>query len=94
MMKLRLQTNEHDCPAYSSKQLTEVLCWASRSDGEPEQRERVELSVGTEIKVKSGRYRGQKGTVVGKRQGVVRVKMEGDEGAVEADVAAAHCLKL
>ena len=52
------------------------------------------LSAGSQVSVKGGRFKGRVGKIVEVRigGGVVRVQMEGPEGPVEADMAAAHCI--
>ena len=46
---------------------------------------------GSEVSIQRGRFKGRSGKVVDVREGVVRVQMEGIDGPVEADMAAANC---
>ena len=49
------------------------------------------LSTGSQVLVEGGRFKGHQGKILQVRGGVVRVQMQGPEGPVEADMAAAHC---
>lgn len=52
---------------------------------------RSSLQTGSEVSIGGGRFKGRQGKIVDVRSGVVRVQMEGSEGPVQADMAAAHC---
>ena len=48
------------------------------------------LSPGGTVRVEGGRFKGREGVIVEVRGGVVRGEMQGEEGPVSADMAAAY----
>jgi len=55
-----------------------------------EQPSALELTPGGAVRVEGGRFKGREGVIVEVRGGVVRVEMQGEEGPVSADMAAAY----
>lgn len=56
--------------------------------------DRRDFGIGSEVSIGGGRFKGRLGKVVNVRDGVLRVQMQSEEGPVEADMAAAHCVAV
>ena len=79
---------EHNGPEIILQFLKRYICRRKR-DSSPK---KVSLSLGSQVSVEGGRFKGRQGKILQVRGGVVRVQMEGPDGPMEADMAAAHCI--